>query len=492
MYAPHERPPPSAEPLVNVPSYEFLAFAAVVAILASLSARPGWRRAIMLTANVGFLLTFSHTAAQLAPLVGFLALGYGSAKFFERYKNRALFAVLVVVIVLAFCWLKHYTFIPDSAFLSFPYVTIGLSYVFFRVLHLVIDAYQDALPEPISLAGYVSYTLNFTCLVSGPIQLFADYRRTESVQPASLSLTDVGAALDRIVVGYFKVAVLSPVLWTAHAYSVSGLSDASDLIGRVLCGVFVLTVYPVYLYINFSGYTDFVIGTARFLRLELPENFNHPFVSEGFIEFWGRWHMTLSNWWKTYVYGPLFMALIRRFPSPHVQPLLGVVVYFVTFFFVGVWHGQTSMFLFLGVLLGLGVSVNKLYQIEMTQRLGRARYRSLCRDRWYSTLSRGVTFSYFAFASLWFWSTWSQLGSFIIRLGPLGLAGTVAVTVACSALALAAFKVTLDWYANKPAPLAPAPSLYMRTAWYAAIVVLVLSVTVVLSAPAPTIVYKAF
>lgn len=478
---------------MNVPSYEFLAFAAIVAILANLSLRAAWRRAVLLLANVAFFLTFSRSAVELAPFVVFLALGYGAATFFERYKSRPVFVGLVILVVLAFCWLKRYTFIPESLFLAFPYMAVGLSYVFFRVLHLIIDAYQDALPERLSLASYVSYTLNFTSLVSGPIQLFPDYRRTESVRPASLTRGDVAAALNRIVIGYFKVAVVSPVLWAGHVYSVTALGSAANLADRTIWGALVLTIYPVYLYINFAGYTDFVIGTARFLRLELPENFNHPFVSEGFIEFWGRWHMTLSHWWKTYVYSPLFLALMRRFPSRRVQPLLGVVVYFVTFFFVGVWHGQTSMFLFLGVLLGLGVSVNKLYQIEMTRRLGRSGYRRLCANRLYSSLSRGVTFSYFAFASLWFWSSWPQLGGFVSRLGAPALVAVCLFTVVCSAIALAAFKAALDRYSRGAARRAASvPMLYLRTAWISAVVVIVLSVTVVLNAPAPTIVYKAF
>ncbi len=203
--------------------------------------------------------------------------------------------------------------------------------------------------------------------------------------------------------------------------------------------------------------------------------------------------MTLSHWWKTYVYSPLFMALMRRFPSPRVQPLLGVVVYFVTFFLVGVWHGQTSMFLFLGVLLGLGVSVNKLYQIEMMRWLGRAAYQRLSRNPLYSSLSRGATFSYFAFASLWFWSSWSQLGGFVSWLGALGLVAVCVFTITCSTIALAAFKAALDWRSHLASGRATSvPMLYLRTAWISAVVVIVFSVTVVLNAPAPTIVYKAF
>jgi D-alanyl-lipoteichoic acid acyltransferase DltB (MBOAT superfamily) len=478
---------------MNVPSYEFLAFAAVVALVINLSTSSRWRRAVLLPANIGFFLSFSLSPVYIAPFAAFLALGYIGMKLLERYKRRSLFVLLLGAVILVFCTLKQYTFIPARLFLPFPYLAVGLSYVFFRVAHLVIDAYQEALDEPIGIVSYLNYTLNFTCLVSGPIQLYQDYRRTESQQPAPLGRPEIGMALDRIVTGFFKVAVLSPVLAAAQAWSVSTFFAAAGGEQRVLDAVLVIIVFPVYLYINFSGYTDCVIGAARFLRLELPENFNHPFISEGFIEFWGRWHMTLSHWWKTYVYSPLFMALMRRFPSPRIQPLLGVAVYFVTFFFVGVWHGQTTMFLFLGVLLGLGVSVNKLYQIEMTKRLGRSRYRELCGNPWYSALSRGLTFSYFAFASLWFWSSWSQLGAFASLLGPAGLTVLAVIVLASATVSIAALKAVFAWLARVASgEAALLPPIYVRTAWYTAMIVLTLSITVVLNAPAPRIVYKAF
>ena len=207
-----------------------------------------------------------------------------------------------------------------------------MSYVFFRVLHLVIDAYQESLPDRIGILAYVSYALNFTSFVSGPIQFYPEYRRTEIERPATLNAATASAAIVRIVTGFFKVSVISPVLFFAHERSLAALLTAPlrplSASGTLAA---VVAVFPLYLYANFSGYMDFVIGVARFLRLELPENFDRPFAAQGFIDFWSRWHMTLSNWLKTYVYSPLLLALMHRYPSPRVGPLLGVAVYFVTF-----------------------------------------------------------------------------------------------------------------------------------------------------------------
>ena len=83
----------------------------------------------------------------------------------------------------------------------------------------------------------------------------------------------------------------------------------------MLIGALIVVLYPLFLYANFSGYTDFVIGAARFFRLRLPENFDNPFISGNFIEFWSRWHISLSQWLRSYVFNPLLMGWMRRYRS---------------------------------------------------------------------------------------------------------------------------------------------------------------------------------
>lgn len=470
---------------MNVPSFPFLGFAAAVALLIHVSNNPNWRRAVFVAANLGFVASFTTSVVSLAPFAALLALGFASLKLMERYRKRAAFIPLVAALLMIFFWLKHYAFVPHGWFLPFAYFTVGMSYVFFRVLHLVIDAYQDALPERIGIAGYLSYTLNFTCLVSGPIQFYQDYRRTESEAPLKFDWQLAGDSGARIVVGFFKVSVVSPVLLYAHQLSVSALSTNIAFAGRIADAAAVLTLFPVYLYFNFSGYTDFVIGIGGFLGLRLPENFNRPFLAGGVIDFWSRWHMTLSNWLKTYVYSPLLLSLMRAFPPPKVQAYLGVFAYFVTFFLVGAWHGQTAKFLFFGLLTGFGISINKLYEVMMTERIGRVRYRELGVLPFYAAAARSLNFTWFCITMLWFWSTWPQLGDFAARLGPGVILTALAVGYAAAALILTGLKRFEGWDARpKAAPL--------RVAWYTALAVITVSVQVVLNSPAPHLVYKAF
>jgi len=482
---------------VNVPSFTFLGFAAIAALLfnlcAGLRAGLAWRRAILLVTNLVFFASFSRDVLAYLPFILFLALGFGGLKLVAARRSRGAFLLAALPVIAAFFWLKRYSFIPDAAFLPFPYMAIGLSYVFFRVLHLVIDAHEGTLPDEVGLLSYVNYTLNFTALVSGPIQRYQDYHHMEAVDPPPLRLIDAGVALERIVIGFFKVIVVSVLLSAIQSRAIGLLSPAQPMADRLGTGLLIAAIYPVYLYFNFSGYTDFVIGVARFFRLQLPENFDRPFSSENFIAFWSRWHITLSMWLKTYVYTPLVLTLARRFDSARLEPYFGALAYFVTFFLVGVWHGRTSVFVVFGVLQGLGVAGNKLYQIAMANRLGRKRFRALGANALYRAFARGLTFTWFTFTMFWFWSDWHQMAGFVAAMGAVGTiaiwpilwVGATIMLAVLEALRHAALGARLRGHSLLN-------SRYVRTAWGTALVVIGISVTILLNAPAPDIVYKTF
>jgi alginate O-acetyltransferase complex protein AlgI len=224
-----------------------------------------------------------------------LLFGFVSVRLLRAHVAGAF--VPVVIGVLAFIWLKKYAFLPSSIFLHYPYVTLGLSYIFFRVLHLIIDSSSrySTLPDKISFVSYLNYTLNFTTLVSGPIQRYKEFAGMQlAPDPLPLNIGIAGQALNRIVVGFFKVNVLSLFLSMIHAGGLSSLSSEQTARQRVLSGLVIAVVYPFYLYCNFSDYIDIVIGIARFLRLQLPKNFNRPFFSENYMIFWNRWHITFD------------------------------------------------------------------------------------------------------------------------------------------------------------------------------------------------------
>jgi len=289
------------------------------------------------------------------------------------------------------------------------------------------------------------------------------------------------------------VTILSPLLAAAQQYCVSLTYSPLPVTTRIVDLASILGLFPIYLYVNFSGYTDVVIGAARFLRIALPETFNRPFSSQGYMESWSRWHMSLSNWFKTYVYSPLVLVLMRRFPSRNVEPFLAVFAYFVTFFLVGLWHGQTSQFVILGLLMGLGMSGNKMFQIQMQKRLGRAKYAALCANEIYGSASGALTFVWLAVTLVFFWASGSEMRHLVRDLGPASVASSAALLLLLAATAhwVIRFRGANIFESLRTGRAWPGAE-YVRPAWYAAIATIAISAAVVLNAPAPHIVYKAF
>jgi D-alanyl-lipoteichoic acid acyltransferase DltB (MBOAT superfamily) len=183
---------------------------------------------------------------------------------------------------------------------------------------------------------------------------------------------------------------------------------------------------------------------------------------------------------------------MRRFPARGAESALGVGAYFVTFFLVGLWHGQTLMFVWLGILMGLGTSGNKLFQTAMIGRLGRTSYRTLCATPAYSIASRGLTYAWLAFTLVFFWATGDQMRHIVTGLGIAAIAASFAITLAAAALILAVWTAVENWVAARSAQASPVWTFAVRPAWYATLVTASVSVAAVLDAPAPHIIYRGF
>lgn len=474
-------------------AFPFLIFSAVVVVAYNLSRSSAWRQLVLTLANLIFLATFSLQPKSYLPLVAFLIFGYVGVELIRAYGRFASWPVITATIV-AFIWLKKYSFLPSSSFLHFLYVTIGLSYIFFRVLHLQIDISSGEIPEGISPLTYFNYTCNFATLVSGPIQLFQDFKAQPGLSGEStLSLPVILGAGERILRGVIKTNVLALAAARMRDNAMDTLLTSSHSDEKLWAGFLVFTLYSIFLYCNFSGYIDIVIGVGQLLGFELPENFNRPFSARNFLDFWGQWHMTLSNWLKRYVFNPMMLILMRRFPSVTLEPFWAVLAYFVTFCLIGIWHGQTSEFLFYGLLLGLGMSLNKLYQILLTKWLGRQGYKRLAARPFYRALARGLTFTYFTFSLVWFWSTWKQMAVLYSRLGAremleVWLAIFVAATIILAAWEAVRERLLAVQWEGSPA----LDSWYARAAWSSGLAVLLLGVTLLTRQSAPDVVYKAF
>ena len=202
------------------------------------------------------------------------------------------------------------------------------------------------------------------------------------------------SAMIRVIFGCLKVTLLSTAMLRLHE---TALASALQETGPATAQFFFLAsaMYVIYLYVNFSGYMDIVVSVARLMGIRISENFDHPFSARSFLEFWTRWHITLSNWFRFYVFNPILKTMTHRWPDRRLSPYFGVFAFFVTFLAMGIWHGSTAIFFVYGLALGIGMSGNRLYQVVMTRWLGRKKYSDLASGRLYGAVARGVVFAYF-------------------------------------------------------------------------------------------------
>jgi alginate O-acetyltransferase complex protein AlgI len=474
-------------------SFQFILYGLAAAILSNFSRSRVWRSIVLFVASIVFLGLLSHNPIAFLPLLGFLALGYGALVLLQRGWSR-LMVWSILGTILVYIWLKKYTFLPEVTFLHYPYFTLGLSYIFFRVLHLLIETGDGGEKRRIGLGAYLLYTLNFTTLLSGPIQRYDEFARDQfAAEPIVLGPRTVGLQVERIIRGFFKVSVLAMLFQAFQEDALVQISEPLPLSLKLWAAFRVAVVYPLFLYSNFSGYIDIVIALARLMRVRLPENFDRPFSASSFIDFWNRWHITLSTWLKTYVYNPLLLALMRRISSRGLEPLLGVFCFFVTFFLVGVWHGRTSEFIIFGVLQGGGVAANKLWQIGLARAIGRKSYKTLAKNPVYIAFGRGLTFSWFAFTLFWFWGDWKRIDHVFAALSiAQWLVAWLAIWL-CATTVLALWEVLRGALLSIKTAAGPAlTSRYARVIYASALGLAAFVMTVLLNQPAPDIVYKAF
>ena len=161
--------------------------------------------------------------------------------------------------------------------------------------------------------------------------------------------------------------------------------------------------YPVYMYFNFSGYTDIVVAAGRLVGLTLPENFDRPYLARNIIDFWNRWHISLTHWIRDYVFMNCYKLSIERFPGPAKQ--LGYGLLFSSLFLAGGVARGDGGFRDIGAIHGLGAATNRFYGDTLRSWIGRQRYKRYEKDRLIHWLAVLVTVHYVCFSFIFFSSS---------------------------------------------------------------------------------------
>lgn len=398
----------------------WLSFCAIVFFTRFLDRKPTLRRYLLLVSSILMILSIpGFTLLNLACLFILSAFSYsiGYALNHTSYlispKPRRLTAIFGIVGVLAFLAFYKYRFI-QSLFIGNPspvgnpasriVFMIGVSYFSFKMIHFIVESYKRKI-ERLSFLNYLSYILFFLSFISGPINRFNQFAQQVNDNASTGLKHDLRAGGERIIHGLFKkfvlVQVVHPYVLGNHAQALADLSLGTALLG--------LYAYALYFYFDFSGYSDLAIGSARLMGIQLPENFENPFLKRNIRELWTNWHMSLTGWLVDYIYWPLVRKMRgARYLKEH-PVLLSNVGMIITFIACGMWHGEALNFMIWGAYHGLGISVLTIYQ-RQKRKVRTSFLQRYFRSRISTVVGTFFTFNFFAIGLVFFVLDLKNLG----------------------------------------------------------------------------------
>ena len=276
-------------------------------------------------------------------------------------KRSLVFNLIINLAVLGF--FKYEGFVLDTlngilpvhiSYHALP-LPIGISFYTFQILSYIIDVYRGNVKVQTNLPNFALYVTMFPQLIAGPIVQYADV--DEQLASREVSRTKFGEGSMYFIRGLAKKVLLantSGMIFT----EVSGLAKGNIAVVTAWLGAF---AYMFQIYFDFSGYSDMAIGLGKMFGFEFNMNFNYPYVSKSITEFWRRWHISLSSWFRDYVYIPLGGNRVSKIK--HIRNLL--IVWFLT----GLWHGAAWNFVAWGLYYGVILIIEKYVLSPVLDRL---------------------------------------------------------------------------------------------------------------------------
>ena len=335
------------------------------AVLAAVLIAPrSWRNGVVAAASLVFYAvgagptTLLLLACMLVNYVMGPALEPDEWDLEPQRRRRLLIAVIGFDLAVLLVW-KYAGFASAQAAglarftgLELPTVSlalpIGISFYTFHHISYVVDVYRGERPALRDKVSFIAYIAMFPQLVAGPIVRYREIA-DQLTQQRSHRFDDIAAGFPRFALGLSKKVViadsLAPLVDACFATPADQMTTATAWLGAI--------GYTLQLYFDFSGYSDMAIGLGRMLGFKLPENFARPYSSASITEFWRRWHMSLSRWFRDYVYIPLGG---NRHGARTTYRNLWIV-----FVLVGFWHGANWTFLVWGLYHGTMLVIERRY-----------------------------------------------------------------------------------------------------------------------------------
>ena len=343
--------------LFTSPVFLFLYLPLVLGIYVFLPGK--WWNIWLLTASLFFYAWGEgfYTLVMLASITANYLFGLLIERGRRKGTMKPLMVAAVVVNLLLLVGFKYANFLVNSLdvlllhfgvaplYLAPVHLPIGISFFTFHALSYVIDVYRADARGQKNFIRVALYVTLFPQLIAGPILRFHEVADQFVRRQINLPLFAVGVR--RFLVGFGKKVLIANTL-AVPADAIFGVPPATLSSGAAWLGVI---CYTLQIYFDFSGYSDMAIGLGKMFGFRFPENFNYPYVSQSIKDFWRRWHISLSTWFRDYLYIPL--------GGNRVSPWRNYLNLVIVFFLCGLWHGASWTFVIWGLYHGVFLIIER-------------------------------------------------------------------------------------------------------------------------------------
>lgn len=290
-----------------------------------------------------------------------IVLAYFEARLIEKYKSKEIFIFSIFIHVLLLCIFKYTNFLitningifnTNISLLNIV-LPIGISFYTFQIISYLVDVYKEKVKAQknfISLATYVSL---FPQLIAGPIVRYETIN--DELDNRKQTFNDFSSGISRFIIGLSKKVLIANIL--GELCNIFILSNEKTVLFYWIYGI----SYSLQIYFDFSAYSDMAIGLGRMFGFHFMENFDYPYISKSITEFWRCWHISLSSWFKDYVYIPLGGSREGTFKL--IRNIL--IVWLLT----GLWHGSEWTFVIWGMFIGILLVIEKLLLNKYIEKL---------------------------------------------------------------------------------------------------------------------------
>lgn len=379
-------------------SLMFYPFLIITAIIYWLLPKRTLRTAFLTLCSWAFIWRFDHKALLV---VLFLSLfTYLIALWMTvSAKPKVAYNIGVIGLVLVLVAFKYLGFLSTTinSLLSFLhtlpvfqfeklFLPLGISYIIFKHISYLTDI-QWGLVKKGRILDFTLYGSLYTIFVAGPIERFERLKPQLEAEPERFKTEYLEFAFRRIVYGLFKKLVLADWL----GYFINPVWQHPDQYSTVI-RILALFGYSLQIYFDFAGYSDIAIGASRLYGLRIMENFNNPYLAPNISQFWRRWHISLSDWIRDYLFFPLSQGRTSQFWLLFCVPVIAMAL-------CGLWHGAAWHYVIWGLWHGIGISI--LQSWNSIKRINKKKM-AFVNTPAFTTLSTIVTFIYVSLGWWWF------------------------------------------------------------------------------------------